>query len=366
MPIPFVDLKAQYCSIKPEIDAALFDTIEKSAFVLGEKVERFEKNFAAFCGARHAVGVNSGTAALQLALLAYGVGPGDEVITVPNSYFATAEAIHQVGAKPVFVDVLERNYLMDPAKVEAAVSKKTKAIIPVHLTGQAADMKPILEAAEKHGLTVIEDAAQAHAAEYRGKRLPVSDCACYSFYPGKNLGAYGEGGAVVTNDAKAAEFVELYRTHGEKPKFVHRLIGHNMRLEALQAAVLDVKLKHLERWTELRRGHAKAYGKRLAEAGLQAPREEAYGKHAYHLFMVQSGKRDALRERLKQAGVETGIHYPTPIHLQEAFGFLGLKKGSYPVAERLGNRILSLPMYAELSDEQITFIAEKIVGFEKR
>ena len=359
MNIPFVDLRAQHLALKSEIDEAIARVIENSSFILGREVERFEREFAAYIGARFCVGVSSGTAALQLALIALGIGPGDEVIVPANTFFATAEAVSNVGARPVFVDADPAAYTIDVGKIEAAINARTRAIIPVHLYGQPADLDPILELGKRYGLLVIEDAAQAHGARYRGKKVgSFGVVSCFSFYPGKNLGAFGEGGAVLTDDAEIARRVAMLRDHGSERKYHHELIGYNLRMEGIQGAVLSVKLGYLDQWNELRRAHAALYGELLQGTPLILPKEMPYAYHVYHLYVVQSEARDALRAALTEAGVQTGIHYPVPIHLQPAYRSLGHRRGDFPEAERQAERVLSLPIYPELTAEQIARVAE--------
>ena len=367
-PVPFVDLQAQYRSIKSEIDAAIQRVLDTSAFILGREVEAFEREFAEYVGAKFCVGVSNGTAAIQLALTACGVGAGDEVIVPANTFFASAEAISTANAAPVFVDCDPISSTIDVGKIEAAITERTRAILPVHLYGQTADLDPIFEIAARHNLLVIEDAAQAHGALYKGRRTgPLGRAGCFSFYPGKNLGAAGEGGAVVTNDAEVARRLRMLRDHGSERKYHHEIIGYNFRLEGIQGAVLSVKLRHLDRWNELRRAHAARYRELLApleEMGaLALPREMPYAAHVYHLFVVQTDERDALQKHLGEAGVQTGIHYPVPVHMQPAYAALGHAEGDFPESERQARRVLSLPMFAELADEQIAHVAEAIKKF---
>ena len=364
MKVNFVDLKAQYQTIKPEIDKAIENVISNTAFILGKAVAEFEEQFAAYCGAKHCVGINSGTSALIMALKALDVGEGDEVITTPNTFIATAEAISFAGATPVFVDIEEKNYNLDPARLEKAITGKTKAVIPVHLYGQPADMDPILEIAEKKGIAVIEDAAQAHGAQYKGKKTGgLAKAACFSFYPGKNLGAYGEGGAVTTNDENIAQKVRMLRDHGSPKKFYHEFIGNNCRLEGIQGAVLSVKLRHLDKWNDGRRKNADLYRKYLEGTGVGLPQEMPYARHVYHVFCVRVKERQKLIDFLKEKGIFTNIHYPIPIHLQKAYSFLGYKKGDFPVTEGCKDEILSLPMFAELTEEEIKYTADCIKEF---
>ncbi len=356
--LPFVDLKAQYHSIKTEIDAAISHVLETSQFILGKEVAAFEDEFAAYCGAGHAVGVNSGTSALHLALLAAGVGPGDEVITVPFTFVATVAAIRYAGATPVFVDIDPVSYNLDPAKLEAAIGPRTKAILPVHLFGQPCDMDPVLEIARRHGKIVIEDAAQAHGAEYKGRRAgSLGDMACFSFYPGKNLGAYGEGGAVVTSNAQWASAVRSMRDWGQTRRYYHDLPGFNKRLEGIQGAILRVKLRHLEQWTEARRANADLYSEKLAGCGVITPQAMPYARHVYCVYAIRTGRRDALADALAAAQIGFGIHYPVPVHLQKAYADPRYKAGDFPVAERTGREILSLPIYPELTEAQIDSVA---------
>ena len=352
--IPFVDLKSQYRSIKEEVDTAVARVLESGQFVLGPEVAAFEEEFAAYCGARHGVAVNSGTSALHLALLAAGVGPGDEVITVSFTFVATVAAIHYAGARPVFVDIEPRTFTMDVTQVEGAIGGRTKAIIPVHLYGQPADMDPIMEIARRRGLVVIEDAAQAHGAEYKGRRAgSIGHLGCFSFYPGKNLGAYGEGGMVVTGEPEYARAVRMLRDWGQERKYHHTLKGYNYRMEALQAAVLRVKLRHLERWTESRRRCAARYDKLLADSAVSPPTPAPDRRHVYHVYAVRADARDALQESLQSRGIQTGIHYPIPVHLQEAYADSRYGPGDLPCSELAAREVLSLPMYPELSDDQI-------------
>lgn len=360
--IPLVDLQAQYRSIKPDIDAAIQHVLESGQFALGPAVSDFEARFAQWCGASEAVGVNSGTSALHLALLAAGVGAGDEVITVPFTFVATVAAIEYAGARPVFVDVDPAFLTMDPARLEAAMTPRTKAIVPVHLYGQPADMDPILAVARRRGIPVIEDACQAHGAEYRGRRCgTLGLLGCFSFYPGKNLGAYGEGGAVVTDDASLAARIRLLRSWGEETRYVHTYRGFNYRMDGLQGAILAVKLRHLDAWTDARRTRAELYGRRLAGTAAAVPQVREGSRHVYHVYVVRVPRRDALRARLAAEGVQTGVHYPIPVHLQPAYADLGYARGDFPTAERLADEVLSLPMFPELTDRQIEMIAD-VVG----
>lgn len=359
--IPFLDLHAQYQSIRGEITAAIEQVLDSTSFVGGPFVEQFEQEFARFCGCDHAVAVSSGTSALWMTLICLGIGTGDEVITVPNSFIATAEAISLCGARPVFVDVEENSCTLDPGLLDAALTPNTKAIIPVHLFGQAADMDPIMAFAKRHGIVVIEDACQAHGALYKSKPVgSIGEAACFSFYPGKNLGAYGEAGAVTTNNAELARAIAMMRDHGQSRKYYHRMIGWNGRMDGIQGAVLGVKLKHLALWNENRRRHAALYHDLLhGQEEIMLPVEKEYARHIYHIYAIRVGNRDRVLARLTERGVGCGIHYPLPIHLQEAYAPAGQKRGSFPVAERSAERLLSLPMYPELDDEQIERVARE-------
>lgn len=359
--IPFLDLKAQYRSIKPEIDEAVARVLESCAFVLGPEVAAFEKDFAAFCGAKHALGVNNGTSALHLAMLAADIGPGDEVITIPFTFVATVAAIRYTGARPVFVDIDPKTFTIDVNRIEAAITPKTKAIVPVHLYGHPADMDPILEIARKHKLVVLEDAAQAHGAEYKGRRCGgIGDMAGFSFYPGKNLGAAGEGGAVTTNNDEFARKVRMLRDWGAERKYEHVLKGYNMRLEGIQGAILKVKLRHLPAWTEARRANAKRYNEQLAGSGIPTPQEASWAKHVYHVYAIRTKDRVALQTALGEREIQTNIHYPHPIHLLEAHRDLGYPVGAFPHAEAAAREVLSLPMFAELGDDQVRTVVKAL------
>jgi dTDP-4-amino-4,6-dideoxygalactose transaminase len=359
--IPFVDLKAQYHSIKPEIDAAILNILESSQFVLGKEVAAFEDEFAAYCQAKNAVCVNSGTSALHLALLAAGIGPGDEVITIPFTFVATVAAIVYAGARPVFVDVNPRSFTMDVDQIEKAITPKTKAILPVHLYGQAADMDPILEIAHRRGLLVIEDAAQAHGTEYKGHRVgSIGDLGCFSFYPGKNLGAYGEGGAVVTDNPEYVRTIRMLRDWGAEKKYQHVLKGYNYRMEGFQGAILRVKLRYLEDWTQKRREKATLYNQLLAESRVRTPVEMPYARHVYHVYAIRTSERETLQQGLQAKGIQTGIHYPIPVHLLPAYADLGYHAGDFPCSEEAASQVLSLPMFAELSDEQVEQVATEL------
>lgn len=360
--IPFVDLKSQYRSIKDEVRAALDEVLENTAFVLGPAVARFEEKFAAYCGTRHCVAVNSGTSALHLAMLAAGVKAGDEVIAPAMTFIATVSAIDYIGAKPVLVDIDPVSYCMDPTRIEERITKNTRAIMPVHFYGQSADMDPILDVARQHNLIVIEDAAQAHGAEYKGRRCgSMGDIAGFSFYPGKNLGAYGEGGAVVTNRDDFAKSVRMLRDWGQEKKGVHVLKAFNYRMEGFQGAVLGVKMNHIEAWTEGRRRAAATYDRLLKDTpGVVPPRQMDYARHVYHVYGILVKNRDAVARKLNDAGIGTNVHYLNPIHLQPCFAELGHKRGDFPNAERLADEELSLPMYPELTDEQATLVADRL------
>lgn len=364
MKVPFVDLKAQYLSIKSEVDKAIQEVVESSMFILGKAVSNFEKDFAAYCGKKYCVALNSGTDALILALLALDLRKNDEVITTPNTFIATAAAISHAGAKPVFVDCEKRTYNININKIKDAITKNTKAILPIHLYGQPAHMEPIIELAEKHGIAVIEDCAQAHGAEYKNKKVPIADIGCFSFYPSKPLGAFGEGGAVVTNDDELAEKIKILRDQGQSQKYVHKYIGFNKRMHGIQGAVLGVKLKHVDEWNEMRRKNAKLYNELLGEVCV-TPYEADYAKHIYHLYVVKVKRRDKLKSYLNSKNVGIGMHYPIPIHLQEAYKHLDLGEGSFPETESYVKEILSLPMYAELTEEQIRYVVNSIKEFDK-
>lgn len=360
--VPFLDLGTQYRGIKAEIMSAIERTLDSTQFVLGPEVRAFEDDFARFSGAAHCVGVNNGTSALQLALLAVGVKPGDEVITVPHTFVATVAAIGYVGAAPVFVDIDPESYTMDPRQIEAAITPRTRAIMPVHLYGLPADMDAIMAIAKRHGVPVIEDAAQAHGAEFRGRRCgSIGDAAGFSFYPGKNLGAYGEGGAVTTNAESVLRTVRMLRDWGQEQKYHHVMKGFNARLEGLQGAVLRVKLQYLELWTEARRAHAGAYDQGLAELDrVHLPRTYPERRHVYHIYAVRVADRDGFMRYLAKHGVHTGIHYPVPVHLLQAHSDLGYRPGAFPVAERVAAEVVSLPMFPEMTSEQVERVVEVV------
>ncbi len=362
MQVPFLDLTAQHEALRGEINAAIQEVIDCSAFAGGPFVAAFEEDFAAFCESKFAIGVGSGTEALWLALLALGVGDGDEIITVPSTFMATAEAISFANATPVFVDIQERTYTLDPALLERAITPATKAIIPVHLFGQMADMDPIMEIARRHGLYVIEDACQAHGAEYKGRKAgSIGDAGCFSFYPGKNLGAFGEAGAVVTNNGELKRKIQALRDHGQSKKYNHDVIGWNARMDGIQGAVLRVKLKYLARANARRRANARLYEQCFAGMNdLIVPKEASYASHVYHVYAVRVKARDALMRSLADAQIGCAIHYPVPVHLQEAYRSLGLGRGMFPVAERCADEFISLPMFAELTPEQVAIVAGKV------
>jgi len=393
--IPLVDLKSQYEEIKGEIQEAIDRVLDSSAFILGEEVTKFEEEFAKFCNTEYAIGTSSGTSALHLALLSLGIGEGDEVITTPYTFTATVETIIHCKAKPIFVDINHKNYNIDVQKLEEFIKRKCKiksktgrsanrseaeiptpfsslcrdrlsgklikAIIPVHLYGQPVDLDPILKLAKKYNLKVIEDACQAHGAEYKGKRVgSIGDIGCFSFYPGKNLGAYGDGGMMVTNDEKFANKIRCLRDHGRREKYEHQMIGYNYRLDALQAAILRVKLKYLDEWNEKRRKNASIYNELLKDLGVGTPYEGEYARHVFHLYVIRTKRRDEVYKFLQEKGIACGIHYPFPLHLQKAYRYLGYKEGDFPVAEECAKEVLSLPIYPELKRTQIEYIAETL------
>ena len=361
--VPFLDLKAQHERMKPEIDAAVMRVIDSAQFVLGPEVASFEERFAGYCGVQYCAALNSGTSALHLALIAAGIGPGDEVITVSMTFVATTAAILYCGAKPVFVDVDPNTWTMDANLIEAAITPRTKAILPVHLHGLMADMDPIMELARRHDLVVIEDAAQSHGAEYKGRRAgSIGDIGCFSFYPGKNLGAYGEGGAVVSNNPDLARKVALLRDWGQESKYNHVVAGYNYRMDGIQGAVLNVKMQYIETWTEARRRVAADYDRLLAKSGYNRPAPPSHCRHVYHVYAVALSHRDDVQKTLQAEGIATGIHYPVPVHLQKAYANLKYKPGDFPVTESLAGRFLSLPIYAELRPEQVL---EVVLALEK-
>ncbi|MBV9532186.1 MAG: DegT/DnrJ/EryC1/StrS family aminotransferase [Bradyrhizobium sp.] len=359
--VPFLDLKAQYRQLKSEIDPAITAVLESARLVLGPDVAAFETRFADYCQTKHCVAVNSGTSALHLALLAAGVGPGDEVISVSMTFVATTAAILYVGAKPVFIDVDPQRWTMDPRLIENAITPRTKAIMPVHLHGRMADMDPIMDIARRHRLVVIEDAAQAHGAEYKGRRAgSVGDLGCFSFYPGKNLGAYGEGGAVVCNDPDLARRVSLLRDWGQEAKYNHVLAGYNYRMDAVQGAILNVKMNYIEAWTEARRTIAAMYNRLLAPDLYHSPELVHDGRHVFHVYAIAIGRRDEVQTTLQAAGIGTGIHYPIPVHLQTAYAGLGGQPAPLATTEALAKRFLSLPIYPELRPDQVSEVVKAL------
>ena len=359
--IPFLDLRAQYKQTKPKIDAAVARVIDSGQFVLGPEVACFEERFGDYCGVTHCVALNSGTSALHLALLATGIGRGDEVITVSMTFVATTAAILYCGAKPVFVDVRPDTWTMNPALIEAAITPRTKAILPVHLHGLVADMDPIVDIARRHGLVVIEDAAQSHGAEYKGRRAgSIGDVGCFSFYPGKNLGAYGEGGAAVTNHPELAWQMLLLRDWGQESKYKHVMPGYNYRMDGIQGAVLNVKMDYIEEWTEGRRAVASIYDRLLDSSSYRRPAPASHCRHVYHVYAIELAQRDEVQKSLQTAGIGTGIHYPVPVHLQKAYADLGYRPGDLPVTEALADKFLSLPIYAELRPEQVVEVVRAL------
>ena len=362
MIVPFLNLKAQYDTIAQEVEQSIKEVLNTCAFSGGPYVERFEDEFASFCNCSQAVGVGSGTEALWLALLALGVKAGDEVITTPNSFIATAEAVSLCGAEPVFIDVKDETYTMDPALLEGAITPRTRVIIPVHLFGQTADMDPILSIARRHGIAVLEDACQAHGAEYKGRRAgSIGDAGCFSFYPGKNLGAYGEAGCVVTGNQQLADRIRMLRDHGQSRKYYHEMVGINGRMDGIQGAILSTKLKYLNDWNRARRQHAALYGKLLQGVGfVRTPKEMPYAHHVYHVYALRSIGRQRLVDGLAAKGISCGVHYPVPIHLQRAYSSRNEKAGSYPVAEQSAAELVSLPMFPELSEEQVAYVCEEL------
>jgi dTDP-4-amino-4,6-dideoxygalactose transaminase len=356
--IPFVDLKAQYSEIKEEVNIAINNILDNTSFIMGKPVEEFENAFAAYCNAKNCIGVSSGTSALYIALKAIGIKEGDEVIVPSHTFIATAEAALELNAKVIFAEVDKETFTIDPNSIKEKITNNTKAIIPVHLYGQPCNMDPIIEIAKEHNLTIIEDCAQSHGAEYKGKKVPISTVGCFSFYPGKNLGAYGDAGAIVTNDEEIAEKARMLINHGRKKgdKYIHTILGTNHRIDALQAAILNVKLKHIDSWNEKRRNNAKIYNNLLKDT-LPIPKEEEYAKHVYHLYVIKAKNRDKLRDFLKEKGISSGIHYPIPLHLQPA---LKDTENNLNITEDICKNIVSLPMFPELTEEQINYIAETI------
>ncbi len=362
MEVPFLDLMVQNRTLKTEILPLWEEILDSAAFVGGKHVNALEEEFASACSVKYCVAVNSGTDALRFILLALGLEPGDEIITIPNTFIATTEAITQAGGKIKFVDVDPGTYNMDPARIERAIAPKTRGIVAVHLYGQPADIDPILAIAEKYGLWVVEDACQAHLAEYKGRKAgSMGVAAAFSFYPGKNMGACGEGGAVTTNDADLAAKVRMLRDHGQSSKYYHEMEGYNGRCDALQAAALRIKLKHLPAWNEARRKNAARYFAHLQGTdGIVLPKIQENSTPVFHLFVIQVDKRDMVQEALRRVGVQTGLHYPVPLHLQKAYEYMGLPSGSFPVAEACAKKLLSLPMYPELNEEQIAYVCDSL------
>jgi dTDP-4-amino-4,6-dideoxygalactose transaminase len=359
--IPLLDLAAQYRELKPEIDAAIARVFESSQFILGDETAAFEEEFAAYCGVPYALGVNSGTSALHLALLAAGIGPGDEVITVPFTFFATVATIGYVGATAVYVDIDPATFNMDVRQIEAAITERTRAILPVHLYGQPADMNPILDIARRHKLVVIEDVAQAHGSEYHGRRAgSIGDIGCFSFYPTKNLGAAGEGGMVTTSNPEYARTMKMLRSWGEEHRYYPVMKGYNYRLQGIQAAILRVKLRKLEAWTEIRRAHAAMYDRLLEDVDVVSPSTIAGVRHVYCLYTIRSDDRDGLQQRLGAAGIQTAVHYPLPIHLMPAYSDERYKAGDFPAAEACAHSVLSIPVFEHLSDKQVELVASEI------
>jgi dTDP-4-amino-4,6-dideoxygalactose transaminase len=359
--VKFVDLSAQHRTLEKEIKEVFNRVLSNCSFVLGPEVEKFEEAFAAYCGVAHCIAVTNGTAALQLALQGLGVGPGDEVITVAHTFIATAEAINAAGSRPVFVDIDPVSYTMDPAMLESAITSRTKAIIPVHLYGQPADMDAINAIAARHNLPVVEDSCQAHGAKYKGRRSgSLGTAACFSFYPSKNLGACGEGGAVTTDDPELAKKVRMLRDHGSVKKYEHDFPAYNLRLEGIQGGVLALKLAYLDGWNENRRALAKRYNELFAGSKVVRPQEMPYAEHVYHLYVVVVEDREALRKALTEQGIENGLHYPVPLHLQKAYADLGYKQGDFPISEYVAANHVSLPMYAELPVEHVEHVAKTV------
>ena len=362
--IPYLDLPAQIRSLRPEIDAALARALDQCSFILGPDVAEFEKDFAAFCGAQNALGFNSGTSALHVAMRLCGVGPGDEVITTPYTFIATSWAISYCGAKPVYVDIEDGTFNLDPQRLEKAITPRTKAVLPVHLYGHPFEADAIREICRRHSLPLVEDAAQAVGAKYKGQTVgALGDISCFSFYPGKNLGACGEGGALVTNNSAFAVRAKSLREHGSTQRYHHDEVGYNYRMEGFQGAVLGVKLKHLQKWTAERRRVAKCYTELLADTPLQLPAEAGYAESAWHLYTVRHSRRDALKKFLDDQGVGNAVHYPIPLHLQKAYASLGHQAGDFPVAEKAAREVLSLPIFPELTDAQIVRVAQAIHDF---
>jgi dTDP-4-amino-4,6-dideoxygalactose transaminase len=367
MKVPFLDLKRQYNAIKKEIDEAVFSVLSNTQFILGPEVKNFEEKVAAYCGTKFATGVASGTDALLLSLRACGVNPGDEIITTGFSFFASAGVISRLGANPVFVDIDPETYNINPDQIEKKITPKTKAIMPVHLFGQCADMDPIMDIAKRHSLKVVEDAAQAIGAEYKGRKAgAIGDFGCFSFFPSKNLGGAGDGGMVVTNDPDMAEMVRVLRVHGSKPKYYHSIVGYNSRLDTIQAAILSVKLKYLDEWTKKRRKHAEVYNSALKDLEMITPKEESFNYHIYNQYTIAVKNRDELRNYLKEKQIGHDIYYPVPLHLQECYKFLGYKKGDLPVSEKKAEEVVSIPIYPELTEDEQEYVITTIKEFMTR
>ena len=361
--VPYLDLKTQYQSIRREIDEAITRVLDNCEFVLGSEVAAFENEFASYCGAAECIALNSGTSALHLALLGAGVGPGDEIITVPFTFVASVAAVVYAGARPVLADIDPRSFTIDPAAIEGLITPRTRAILPVHLYGHPADMDPILEVARRYGLLVIEDAAQAHGAKYKGRSIgSIADLTCFSFYPTKNLGAYGEGGAVTTNNAEYARTIRMLRDWGQDHKYHHVLRGYNYRMEGLQGAILRVKLRHLEHWTEARRGIAAKYNHLLADSEVERPSEMPWARHVYHAYTLRTNDRDVLQATLDEKGIQTGIHYPLPVHRQPAYADLVHTPLGLPQSEKAAAEVLSLPIYPEMTDDQIQRVTQALTS----
>ncbi|MCX6928982.1 MAG: DegT/DnrJ/EryC1/StrS family aminotransferase [Verrucomicrobia bacterium] len=366
-PVPYLDLPAQMRSIRKDIDAAIARTLDNCSFCLGPDVAQFEQDFARFCGAEHCIAFNSGTSALHVAMRLLNIGPGDEVITTPYTFVATSWAISYVGAKPVYVDIEDATFNLDPKLVESAITSRTKAVMPVHLYGHPVDLDPLLAVCRKHGLPLVEDAAQAHGTKYRGKVVgTLGVMSCFSFYPGKNLGAYGEGGGLVTNDAAHAARARSLREHGSTQRYYHDEVGYNYRMEGLQGAVLGVKLSHLDVWTRERRRVAQRYDQLLADTPLQLPCEAEYAESARHLYVVRHPQRDGLKQHLDANKVGCALHYPVPLHLQKCYAGLGYKPGDFPVAEKAARECLSLPIYPEMTEAQIQRVVEVVQQFFRK
>ncbi len=365
-PIPYLDLPAQMRTIRKDVDAAIARTLDNCSFCLGPDVVQFEKEFAQFCGAQHCIAFNSGTSALHVAMLLLDVGRDDEVITTPMTFVATSWAISYVGAKPVYVDIDDATFNLDPKLIEKAITPRTKAILPVHLYGHPANLEPMLAVAKKHNLPLVEDSAQAHDAKYKGRKIGTfGEMSCFSFYPGKNLGAYGEGGAIVTNNAAYAARARSLREHGSTQRYYHDEVGFNYRMEGIQGAVLGIKLKHLSQWTKERQRVGHRYHELLADTPLQLPKEAPWAESAYHLYVVRHPRRDELKKHLEANKVGCALHYPLPLHLQKCYANLGYEEGAFPVAEKAAKECLSLPIYPELTEAQIQRVAEVVHDFFK-